>query len=270
MNQKQEKLLKMMKWFHDLCQNENIRYYAIAGTALGAVRHKGFIPWDDDIDVGVPRKDYERLIQLSTKLQKDSGYAIEFPLQNKDYCYAYGKIYDVNTTHIENNKTKTKRGIYLDIFPLDGIGQTLAKSKKYYIRVLRKINLFRAKYGVSHKKRKFHKNLAIFCVRIIPSFILSKSKLISKINKLCSKNDFENSAYVGNFMGVWKDREIMKNEWFGVPTPMQFEDMQINVPEFYGEYLTKMYGDYMTPPPKEKQITHHDYIYENLNEPYIK
>ncbi len=150
------------------------------------------------------------------------------------------------------------------------MGDNKKERSKIFNKINRKLNIFRAKYRVAYKKRKFYKNVGIFCIRLIPSIILQKKALVNKIDEMCKIYDFDNSIYAGNYLGAWGEREIMKREWFGVPTPMQFEDMQINVPEFYGEYLTKLYGDYMTPPPKEKQITHHDYIYENLNEPYIK
>ena len=79
MTEMQTRLLVIMKWFHELCEKENLKYYAIGGTALGAVRHNGFIPWDDDLDVGMPRKDYERLKEISCKINYKSDFILEFP-----------------------------------------------------------------------------------------------------------------------------------------------------------------------------------------------
>lgn len=124
MTEIQLKLLDMLKWFHEFCIENKLRYYALGGTMLGAIRHKGFIPWDDDIDVGMPREDYDKMIELVIDKQ-DEKYRLEKPLQNKDFVYQYCKLYDTSTTLVENTRYKTKRGVYLDIFPLDGIGLSL-------------------------------------------------------------------------------------------------------------------------------------------------
>ena len=109
-------LVEMMGWFHNFCVNHNLRYYAAGGTMLGAIRHKGFIPWDDDIDIVMPRTDYEKLEQLM-KNQVCKRYLLETPNTDaKDFFYTFSKLYDTETTLIENTKYKIKRGIYLDIF----------------------------------------------------------------------------------------------------------------------------------------------------------
>ena len=117
MNEMQTRLREMMQSFHGFCVKHNLRYYLVAGTCLGAVRHKGFIPWDDDIDVGMPRADYNRFIELVKTEKMGENYAVEDPLENDDYIYAFAKMYDTSTTLIENTANKLKRGIYIDIFP---------------------------------------------------------------------------------------------------------------------------------------------------------
>ena len=124
MNEMQSKLLDMMKWFHGYCEENGLRYYALGGTALGAVRHGGFIPWDDDLDVGMPRADYDRMISLCKNGTGNTRYRIEAPGQNRDFIYPFCKAYDTETTLVENARIKAKRGVYIDIFPLDGIGNT--------------------------------------------------------------------------------------------------------------------------------------------------
>ena len=118
-SQLQTMMLDMIKWFHGFCKKNNISYYVVGGTMLGAVRHHGFIPWDDDIDVGIPRRDYERLLNdKELLLLSEERYTIEsFRDGNQDFEYPYAKIYDTHTTLIENCRTKTKRGIYIDVFP---------------------------------------------------------------------------------------------------------------------------------------------------------
>ena len=126
LNPLQQKLLGMLTWLIKYIDDNNIRYYIIGGTMLGAVRHEGFIPWDDDIDIAVPRNDYERLIDL-LKSPVDH-YVIESPKgEAEDYVYSYAKLYDLNTSMTELARKNVKRGVYIDIFPLDGIGNSLGQ-----------------------------------------------------------------------------------------------------------------------------------------------
>ena len=94
MTELQERLLEMLKWFHNFCEQNNLQYYAIGGTLLGAVRHQGFIPWDDDIDVGMPRKDYEKFISLTFEKQFGNFFVESLKNKNNDYIWAYSKVYD--------------------------------------------------------------------------------------------------------------------------------------------------------------------------------
>ena len=120
MNDLQIKLLDMLNWFHNFCIINNLRYYVLGWTILGAARHQGFIPSDDDIDVGMPRNDYELFLKL-TKGNQYNDYIVEsIDTTILDY-YGYSKINDKSTTLIENTWFRIKRGIYIDLFPLDGI-----------------------------------------------------------------------------------------------------------------------------------------------------
>ncbi len=245
----------------------NLRYYVIGGTLLGAVRHKGFIPWDDDIDIGMPRRDYDRLIDLMKSENHDSNYCLEAPLENKDYVYQFCKVYDTSTTLVENTRYKTKRGLYLDIFPLDGIGNTLEESKRNFKKIARKNNYIMTKVCALSKRRKTYKNVAIIVSRCIP-FPNWRSTL-RRLDKLCREKDFDDYKYVTNPYGAWGEREIFKREWFGeYPIIINFENIQICAPQDYDSFLTKMYGDYMKLPPKEKQVTHHDYLCLDLEKSY--
>lgn len=263
-----QKLLNMLKWFHAFCKEHGLRYYALGGTMLGAVRHKGFIPWDDDVDLGMPRGDYEKLIDLTRDLK--GKYLLESPKQGKkDFVYAYCKLYDTSTTLIENTRYKTKRGVYLDIFPLDGIGNTIEESYSNFKKIDRKLNFISAKVCAFNKNRKFYKNCAILVGRCIPEFIFGWRKEIKKVNELCASRSFDDYKFAGNLLGNWHYKEIVPQDCFGEPDELDFEDMKICVPHDYDKYLTNVYGDYMTPPPAEKQKSHHDYIELSLNKSYL-
>ncbi len=268
MTELQIKLTEMLRSFHELCEREGMRYYLLGGTALGAARHGGFIPWDDDIDVGMPRRDYEKLREMSAEL-KIGSFCFEFP-EKKDFVYPFAKMYDRTTTLIENTRYKTKRGIYIDIFPLDGAGETREEAVSRFREIDKKTNLLSAMTCAWREGRALYKNLATVAMKLVPEFILSSKKLKKELDGMASALDYDSSVYVANYFGNWHEKEISERAWFGTPTPYKFEDITVYGPENFDAYLTSLYGDWRTPPPKEKQVTHHDYILVDLNAPYIE
>lgn len=270
MTELQTRLLVIMKWFHELCEKENLKYYAIGGTALGAVRHNGFIPWDDDLDVGMPRKDYERLKELSCKINHQSDFILEFPDNKKDFVYPYGKIYDTKTTLVESTRYKTKRGIFIDVFPIDGVGNTLEESMETFKKVDKKINLLCTRICALRKDRKWYKNIAILLSRCVPDFLLGSLKIIKEIDSMCKLKDYDECEYVANYCGNWHEKEIIKKEWVENPVLCKFEDIQIYIPEDADAYLKRVYGDYMKLPPEEKRVTHHDFLHLDLDKSYLE
>ena len=268
LNSLQTKLLQMLKWFDEYCEKNGIHYYLAGGTMLGAVRHNGFIPWDDDIDLILPREDYEKLLSLFT--EKQDKYALEAPSsKDKRFLYSYAKLYDTTTTLVENVRYKCKRGIYIDIFPLDGVGNTPEECEKHFARV-DKTNMFlMTRTCAIRKGRSFYKNLFIIISRLIPNFIVNNKKLAKKVDRLASQKSFEESAYVANFMGAYRKKEIFNKSFLGEPTRYRFEDIYVNGVEHYDEYLTHIYGDWRKLPPAEKQVSHHDYIQMDLESSYL-
>lgn len=267
MNELQRRLTDMLKWFHDLCVENHLRYYAVGGTCLGMVRHKGNIPWDDDIDVAMPRSDYNKLIDLFQE-KNNIGYELAVPLREDNYVYSYMKLYDRSTTLVENTRYRTKKGIFLDIFPLDGSGNTLEECRKRWGSISKKQNLIWAKICALNKNRKWYKNAAILLARCVPDKIWNWRRLTRAFIEESSELTFDNCEYVALFAGNWGFRENAKREWFGEPVLYDFEDIQIYGPEKPKLYLTNLYGDYMTPPPPEKQVSHHDFLHLDLNNGY--
>lgn len=260
--------LEILKEFIRICKKYKLRYYCLGGTLLGAVRHKGFIPWDDDIDVGMPREDYERFIGM--KDQFNGRYIAEFPGENKDFMYPYGKIYDTSTKLIERRKPKAKRGIYIDIFPLDGVGNTQDEALRNFKKVNKKFDLLCKRVIILRKGRRIYKNLAVIMMSCVPEFIWNTQKMITDIDDMSKQFKFSKCDYVVNYVGAWHEKEIMKREYFGEPKLAKFENVELYIPEKYDEYLTTLYGNYMQLPPPEKRVSHHDYILCDLHKSYLE
>lgn len=266
MNIFQGKLLEMIKWFHQFCEDNNLRYYAIDGTMLGAMRHQGFIPWDDDIDVGMPRQDYRKLEELM-KQDTNGQYVLETPNSKaKEYCYPYSKIYDTTTTLVENQKYKIKRGLYIDVFPLDGFGRSFEEAKRNFKRIDRKRNLLLVKTSGIRKGRSLYKNIFVVLTRLVP---INERKLLKEVSDPRGVCDFDNSIYGGNTFSAWKLKEIMPISYYGIPTLYRFEDFEIYGVEQADKYLEQIYGNWSKLPPIEEQVSHHDFLYCDLEKSWL-
>ncbi len=266
----QLKLLHMLKWFHNFCEQNHLRYYAIGGTMLGAMRHQGFIPWDDDVDVGMPTEDYLRFIELMKTNPSGGQYVAESPSNaGEDFWYPFTKLYDTSTTLIENTAAAIKRGIFLDIFPLDGIGNTRREARKNFHAIEFKTNLLNARTTGIRQGRTLLKNWAVRVAQCIPAGILDNKKLYVSLVQACQSRPFSQYKFVGNLVGNAQQKEIFPREIFGTPTLYKFEDMQIYGIEKADPYLTQVYGDWRKFPPLEKQKTHHDFIEINWHKSYL-
>lgn len=267
MTELQERLVDMLQWFHSLCEKNHLRYYIIAGTMLGAVRHGGFIPWDDDIDVGMPRSDYEKLRELSANIN-NGKYVFEYPSEdNSKYPFLFAKMYNTQTTYIEKQRYPIKRGIYIDIFPLDGM-KTNTKNDYNEFSKMYKLNLMIS--GPFLKRRGIMKNAAVLAGRIISPLFVNRKKLAKKIESVCKKYDFDESKFVCNLLGGAGTKGIVPKEYFGTPTLIKFEGIDVFGLEQPDLYLKSMYGDYMKLPPEEKRVSLHDVYYTDLNKSYLE
>lgn len=241
--------------FIKFCDENKIRYFAIGGTLLGAVRHKGFIPWDDDVDVGLLREDYDRFVKLSKNLP--NNYLVESPEVNANSRCFFLKIYDKNTTAVEEVAKPVVRGLWIDVFPLDKTFNSKNLRGIHFLTVRFFARLFAIKNGnyssFSKSKLKFTimKIFEIF-LYLIPHALVNKA--YEKVLKF--KNNDENSKYVSNFLGRWGKREIVPIEFFSENVTLNFEDIEVSVPVKYACYLKAIYGEYMVLPAEKDRVGH--------------
>ncbi len=264
----QQRLLDILIWFDQLCKDNNLTYYMSYGTMLGAIRHKGFIPWDDDLDVIMPREDYERLLKIT--FNRQGKYQIEsYKNGNKDFTYAFAKAYDTSTLLIESFKHTIIRGIFLDIFPLDGAGNSLKEANKI-IKRGRILQLYKTlKLYITLKKGYIFRNIIVAISYLLPPYKGNFIKLSKKMNKIQSKYKYSDCLYIQSACEDDIRHNLMKRSIIGKPTLYEFENHMFYGVEKPDEYLTTLYGDWRELPPLDKQVSHHSFSFYDFNQSYL-
>lgn len=259
LKQIREKELELLQHFDFFCKENGIRYYLSNGTLLGAVKYNGFIPWDDDIDVVMLRRDYDTFISK----YRDSEYVLFEYSRNSNFRYPFAKLSDPDTLLLESDiDNAVPLGINIDIFPLDNIGSNYDKAKKYAL-YMHRLSMFLV---FSKRKIKYIPSLGIFKNLLHISFgllskCLKKDMYIRAIRKKAQKyaNDVD-SRYVGSLCwSVYKEKEALSLEIFDKTVDVSFEGKQYPAPGGYDIYLSSLYGDYRKDPQPEKQVSHHTF-----------
>jgi len=263
----QQMELGIMEYIHEVCNKIGVKYFLAYGSLIGAVRHQGFIPWDDDMDICMLRDDYEKL-QDYLIANPSERYQVMSYKNNRNYVYPFMKVMDNQTYLIEEDvRIDSNMGIYVDIFPLDYYDDKYCKPLIRYNELYRYLWLIyghgarkHSVYSLFHIVRSgkecFHINFTAFLdISVFKLLQLPARYLIDKFqNRLMNA---PKSNYFWLYSIISCESFPMPIEWFGEGKMMAFENIEVCMPNNYDAYLTRVYGDYMTPPPIEKRPSHH-------------
>lgn len=266
----QLKELESLLFFKDFCKKNELRWYLLGGCVIGAVRHKGFIPWDDDIDIIMPRPDWERMLKL-WKEQVDSERFLMLKTDEGEIFTGntFATLVDTSATMVKENQKNidVPHGIVTDIFPIDGCPDSKIERYMQYMWALI-YSLFITEF-VPEK----HGGFIAFCSKIMLSVFRSR-KIRTKIWKFAEKQlkkyDFETYEYSTElYAGPYYMKKKYPQKAFAKETYLEFENMMLPVMQGYEEYLSTAFGEYMELPPEEKQVPHHDLVELDLSKPCV-
>lgn len=255
LNEIQDKTFLVLKKIKEICEEENIKYWLSYGTLIGAIRHEGFIPWDDDIDIQMPREDYEKFISYCMKnKEKLKPFELFHYKTSTKYIYPIARFSDSRYINIYNNDKDYGLGLFVDIYPMDDCN---AKSKKLIIST----KFYRSIIGICGCKKLFSSvSLTSKIKRILfyPFYkLINLNKLLEKYDSLFKNNCFGSGNY-DCFIWTNAHPQFTKAEFEEI-TSAKFCGDYFNIPKKYDYILSCLYNDYMTLPPEEERIGHHFY-----------
>lgn len=256
----QKRILGILLEFDAVCKREKLRYCICGGTMLGAVRHKGFIPWDDDLDISMPRPDYERLIAHCKEWLPEY---LEFVCPENDPAYPlpFGKIQDARTTLVERAHLYYLGGCYIDIFPFDAYPDNLLLRRMQRLRY----NYYKKCIYFIHRDPYRHGHGPSSWIPLLVRRAYTLDELQKRIKKVMTRYDYASANIACSYTDGW--HRILPKTITDDYGPVEFEGHIVQGIRHYDPYLKAMYGDYMTIPPVEKRIQH-NFHYLNLDLPY--
>ena len=269
MNELQTVMLDIYDEIKNICLRHNITHYAVGGTCIGAVRHKGFIPWDDDIDIGVAMEDYEKLL-YHLKRELPPHLMVYDPHEHAHYTEYFVKIVDTRTTFIgefQYRYPSSWTGVWVDICPVAGIpkGRIAERVFAFKLKKFHYLNYYRRCHDIGDEMGiRF-----LTAKRFVKRCFLSRRDVNYYLDKeidLLKKYPLRKSEKGICFWSKWKNNQVLKSRWFKKAYSVPYEDREMYIPENYDGYLTAEVGDYMTPPPVQERKIHEGVI--DLKTPY--
>jgi len=253
----QQMELGIMEYIHEVCQKIGVKYFLAYGSLIGAVRHKGFIPWDDDMDICMLREDYEKL-QDYLIANPDERYEVMSYKNNLNYVYPFMKVQDNQTYLLEEDvRIDSNMGIYVDIFPVDGYEDDVNfKNKMTKLIKKRQLSCYTFK-GITNTKSLL--NSLIRYISVIIFYFTNTNKYIRGIDELAQSRKVDDYELVDYLIYKDMNKPVWKREWLNQTITGVFEGKEFMIPKKYHEILTSDYGDYTQLPPVELRFSHHDF-----------
>ncbi|OJG37430.1 hypothetical protein RV00_GL000387 [Enterococcus devriesei] len=256
----------MLIYVDKICKSNDLRYSIYYGTLLGAVRHKGFIPWDDDIDIVLPRPDYEKLLYI---LEKDLNYKLSTPMNENPYRYTFSKLFDPKTKLVSKqifDYEDKNAGVFIDIFPLDGLPDL--KEEQYSFAL--QMDMYKAGFmntlGCLYARSYSHFRSAIKLLVKFPTYIKYRNQgnynyWRDMYESYSQKYPFESSNLCGHLEYVKYQKAIYPTSWFKKENlqSIEFEGQKISAIKNADLFLEQYFGDYMTLPPEDERVSNHLY-----------
>ena len=253
----QEKVLEIFKEIKKICEDNGLRYYAIGGTALGAVRHNGFIPWDDDLDIAMPLEDYNRFFEIAEQYLP-TNLKIRFSREQKYSTIFFDKIQNIDTTFIEKielSHPEIYKGVFVDIAPLVDIPNNKVLQKLFSVENKLLLKICENKYFPFSDCNTGRQRLYY-----VLTFVVSKTLSNNVLHRLWMFNVRKYGLFKSDYTGyAWIDfneSQIFKKTWFDSYIELPFEDTMMRLPIGYKEMLSNLFGNYMVLPAETDRISH--------------
>lgn len=249
--------LNILQAVHDFCSEHSIRYSLSGGTLIGAVRHKGYIPWDDDIDIMMPRPDYENFCLLFNS--ENNRFQVVNSFNTKEFFQPFSKVSDTFTILNESyDRPIANLGVNIDVFPIDGLPNNEKKRNRYWkvIKIKKKFSTF-----IYEKKNDKERGLKKI-IRLCFFFILKPfpaNTFAKRLHKIGMKNNFIGSTVIANSIFGYGRKEEMPGNLFDSFIDIKFEGRRFKAVEQWNTYLTNIFGDYMKLPPKNERLAKHEF-----------
>ena len=268
MNDLQKVEFDLFCCFEEVCRKLNLNYFLVCGSALGAARHEGVIPWDDDFDVGMYREDYNKFMELAPALLPE-GIFLQNYKSDPAFPYVFAKLRNSNTTFVQTmmSNLNMNHGIYIDIFPLDGYPEDVSEQEKLEVQKRRYLRQLNCVFRVPNQNLRGRVSTFLFrmlrCHKRAP-------QILEKYEAMISQYPVEGSKIICNHGTWYGKRDYIAAEYYGKGSDATYEGKTVRVPEKCDEYLTALYGDWRTPPPPEKRKPSHDCDICDTQKPYTE
>lgn len=266
MTQLQERILELLKLFVQICEKHDLCYYLVCGSALGAAKYQGFIPWDDDIDVALPRGDYEAFLRVAQK-ELPSWCFLQNYRTDPRFPHVYSKLRDSRTTLLEtaDQHLPINHGVFLDVFCLDGYPE--GEKAQHNFRRKKKLLTWKQVCALSDEGDwKVRVRNPVF--RML-GYHRRTARTLETLDRLISQYPTQTSA-IWCMHGNWQgELDYIPRSYYGAGAVATFEGLTVRIPENFDRYLTQKYGNWREDPPAEKQCSHHAFAVVDLDKSYI-